>query len=327
MKGLLRSLSVVVLALTAATVQAKELRLGLITPPGQAWTVEAHALGESLKRESEGRYTINVYPSGQLGNEAQMLQQLQTGALDMAFMTMAEISNRVPNMGAFFAPYLVKDIGAAAALLKSDVAYALLDELPTRVGVRGLGYGMAGMRQLNSRRAIESAADLRGQKVRITPFLPTRDFHTFLGVAPTPMPLPAVYDALANGQVDAIEMDVENIVNLRYHTVAQHLVLSRHMMFPMVAVVSPRTWAQMSEADQEMLQRLTRQHLTALLNRLVDAELAWEQELKAMPDLRVIEVGPEFFGDAIERWEERWGPRAPALAALRAEAAKHNNVR
>jgi len=41
----------------------------------------------------------------------------------------------------------------------------------------------------------------------ITPFEPILDFHSALGAAPTPMPLPAVYEALANGQVDAIDMD------------------------------------------------------------------------------------------------------------------------
>ncbi|MEX0872930.1 MAG: TRAP transporter substrate-binding protein, partial [Aquisalimonadaceae bacterium] len=235
MKKLLLSATAVALAFGSIAVQAKELRLGLITPPPHGWTIEAQALGESLEQESDGRYSINVFPSGQLGNEAQMLQQLQTGALDMAFMTMAEVSNRVPNMGAFFAPYLVDDISGAAALLQSDVAYELLDELPGKVGVRGLGYGMAGLRQINSRHEINSVDDLRGRKVRITPFEPTRDFHNFLGVAATPMPLPAVYDALANGQVDAIEMDVENMVKQKFHSVAPHVVLSRHMMFPMIA--------------------------------------------------------------------------------------------
>jgi TRAP-type C4-dicarboxylate transport system substrate-binding protein len=235
-------------------------------------------------------------------------------------MTMAEISNRVPATGAFFAPYLVPDIAAAAKLLRSDVALALLDELPEQVGVIGLGYGMAGMRQLQSRAPIETIADLRGRKVRITPFEPTRDFHTILGVAPTPMPLPAVYDALANGQVDAIEMDVENMVNQRYYTVAQHVVLSRHMMFPSVAVVSARTWAQLSDEDREILARLTREHLDHLLDTAVAKEAEWTEQLKGT-EATVIEVGPEFFGDAIGKWEEIWLPKAPVLEELRAEVA------
>ncbi|HEY0834697.1 MAG TPA: TRAP transporter substrate-binding protein [Azospirillum sp.] len=301
--------------------QARELKIGLITPPPHLWTMEAQALGESLKKASDGKYSLAVFPSGQLGSEAQMLQQMQTGALDMAFMTMAEVSNRVPNMGAFFAPYLVKDIDGAAKLLKSDTAYKLLDELPAKVGVIGLGYAMAGMRQLEGRDPIRSVADLRGKKVRITPFEPTKDFHTILGVAPTPMPLPAVYDALANGQVDAIEMDVENMVKQKYYAVAPNVVLSKHMMFPMVAVVSSRTWAQMPEADRAMLRKLTREHLDRLLDTAVVKEKEWTEDLKKA-GVNVSEVGPEFFGDAIRTWEATWSKKAPALKDLRAEAAK-----
>lgn len=322
MKKITTLIAAAALGLTAVTAQAKQLKIGLITPPPHLWTVEAGKLSKSLQEASDGKYSLAVFPSGQLGNEAQMLQQLQTGALDMAFMTMAEVSNRVANMGAFFAPYLVKDVDGAAAVLKSDAAYKLLEELPGKVGVIGLGYGMAGLRQLEGVQPIKTVEDLRGKKVRITPFEPTRDFHNLLGVAPTPMPLPAVYDALANGQVDAIEMDVENMVKQKYYDVAPYIVLSRHMMFPMIAVVSPRTWAQLPDEDKKLIQELTKKHLFSLLDEGVVMEKQWEQDLRDA-GANVTEAGPEFFGDAIEQWYARWEKKAPAIAILREEAAKH----
>src|SRR6056297_3438233 len=195
---------------TTATV-AKEFRLGLITPPPHIWTKAAEAFGAELSEKSDGAHEVTVFPARQLGNEAEMLQQLQTGALDMAFMTVAEVSNRAPDFGAFYAPFLVKDIDHAARILRSDVAQGMLDELPEQIGVVGLGYGMAGLRQIVSRGDVDEAADLAGLKIRITPFTPILDFYNALGTAPTPMPLPDVYDALANGQVDAIDMDAELI--------------------------------------------------------------------------------------------------------------------
>lgn len=71
-----------------------------------------------------------------------MVQQLQTGALDMAFLTIAEISNRIPDFGALYAPYLVDDVNHAARLLRSDAAGELLDLMPEGVGFVGVGYGM-----------------------------------------------------------------------------------------------------------------------------------------------------------------------------------------
>lgn len=183
---------------------------------------------------------VSVFPAQQLGNEAEMLQQLQTGALDMAFMTVAEVSNRAPELGAFYAPYLANDIGHAGRILRSDTASDMLEPLPGQVGVVGVGYGMAGLRQIVSRGEVTSAADLEGKKLRITPFAPILDFYNAVGAAPTPMPLPAVYDALANGQVDAIDMDAELIWVLKYYEHADTIVQSDHMMFPMVGLVSAR---------------------------------------------------------------------------------------
>ena len=101
------------LAASTLTAQAEEFRLGLITPPPHIWTKAAEAFGAELAEASGGAHSVSVFPARQLGNEAEMLQQLQTGALDMAFMTVAEVSNRAPELGAFYAPYLADDIGHA----------------------------------------------------------------------------------------------------------------------------------------------------------------------------------------------------------------------
>ncbi|MCP4297726.1 MAG: C4-dicarboxylate ABC transporter substrate-binding protein, partial [Proteobacteria bacterium] len=121
--------------------QAKDFRLGLITPPPHIWTKAAKSFSKDLKEVSNNKHSVSVFPSRQLGNEAEMIQMLQSGALDMAFLTIAEVSNRVPDFGAFYAPNLAKDIGQAGDILRSDVATNLLKQLPRKVGVIGMGFG------------------------------------------------------------------------------------------------------------------------------------------------------------------------------------------
>lgn len=91
--------SAALVAASSITAQAEEFRLGLITPPPHIWTKAAGAFDEELSEKSGGAHSVSVFPSRQLGNEAEMLQQLQTGALDMAFMTVAEVSNRAVDLG------------------------------------------------------------------------------------------------------------------------------------------------------------------------------------------------------------------------------------
>jgi len=146
---------------------AKEFKLGLITPASHAWTKTALALADELKSTSQGKHSIAVFHSSQLGKEAAMLQQLQSGALELAFLTVAEVSNRIPDFGAFYAPYLVQNLEQAARLLRSPTAAKLLATLPNKLGVVGIAYGMAGMRQILTRHRTDTVADLQGRKLRI----------------------------------------------------------------------------------------------------------------------------------------------------------------
>lgn len=303
----------------AVSAQARDFRLGVITPPQHLWSIEAMAFADTLHERSDGEHSVSVFPAQQLGNEAQMVQQLQTGALDMAFLTIAEISNRIPDFGALYAPYLVDDVDHAARLLRSDAAGELLELMPQGVGLVGVGYGMVGMRQVLSRAPIESQADMRGKRLRITPFEPIRDFYTATGAAPAPLPLLEVYDALANGQVDAIDMDFDSILILKFHEQAPNLLISNHMMFPMVGVVSGRVWRELSAEDREMIESTMAEHLDNVLSGFQAMDAAQEAEIREL-DLNIVEADAEFFSDAIAEWEATWGEKAPRLEMLREEA-------
>ncbi|CAD0184996.1 Solute-binding protein [Ruegeria sp. THAF57] len=306
---------------SAVAAQAEEFRLGLITPPPHIWTKAAEAFGAELSEASDGAHSVSVFPARQLGNEAEMLQQLQTGALDMAFMTVAEVSNRAPELGAFYAPYLANDIGHAGRILRSDTAKTMLEPLPGQVGVVGVGYGMAGLRQIVSRGEVSSADDLAGLKLRITPFTPILDFYNAVGAAPTPMPLPAVYDALANGQVDAIDMDAELIWVLKYYDHADTIVQSDHMMFPMVGLVSAKVWAGLSEEDRALIGELMAKHVDSTIDSYVSNEAGWLEQIEGTGK-SYVKVDASFFGDAIDEWNTIWSEKTSSLDALRATAAE-----
>jgi TRAP-type transport system periplasmic protein len=309
------------LVVTAFSAQARDFRLGLITPPEHLWSQQAEAFAADLHERSDGAHSVSVYPAQRLGNEAQMVRQLQTGNLDMAFLTVAEISNWIRDFGAFYAPYLVDDVDHAAALLRSDTAAELLELMPLGADLVGLGYGMAGMRQVLSRTPITSVDDLRDLRLRITPFEAIDDFYSAVGAVPEPMPLLAVYGALAADQLDAIDMDFDSILILGFHELADHLVISNHMMFPMVGVVSHRVWRNLDEADRELIQTTMAEHLDEILSGFQQQDAAQEAEIREL-DLNIVEADADFFADAIAEWERSWSPQVTTLEPLREEAER-----
>jgi TRAP-type C4-dicarboxylate transport system substrate-binding protein len=188
--------------------------------------------------------------------------------------------------------------------------------MPQQIGVVGIAYGMGGMRQILTRSPLTTAEDLKGRKIRITPFAPIRDFYQLLGAAPTPMPLASVYDAFANGQVDAIDMDLELIVKLKYYELSENVLVSNHMMFPMVGLVSARVWAGLTRKERVLIRELMRAELDKLVNSYESEEKSFEAALRAT-DTEVMDVNESFFGATIQQWDDLWTERAPVLKEFR----------
>ncbi|WBU63476.1 TRAP transporter substrate-binding protein [Paracoccus aerodenitrificans] len=298
---------------------ATEYRIGLITPPPHQWTVTANAIADELREATDGRIDLLIFPSGQLGNEAQMLQQLQTGALDFAFMTLGEFANRDPNYGIFLAPFIAEDVPAARKLLSGETAQELLDGVD-KFGLEGFGYAMAGLRQIVMRDEVQSVSDLSGKKIRTVPLAPELDFWTGLGATPTPMPLPALYDAFANGQLDGMQIDFEGTWNSQYYEHAGSIIESNHMMFPMIAVGSARKWADIPPEDQSKISEVMQRHLDELIGKYAEIDAEYLEKLRGT-DVPVKTVDRSFFGDSIDRWYEEWRTKTPLLQQLEAEAA------
>jgi len=301
---------------TAPNVQT--LRLGIITPPPHKWTKTATSIAKEISVETNSELTLAIFPSGQLGNEAQMLQLLQTGAIDFAFLTTAELANRLIEFSAFYTPYIADTASHAACILHGDAASSILNSAQ-KIGVTGLGYGMAGLRQVVSRAPLNSLDDLKGLKVRVTADLPLTDFWKLAGAAPTAIPLSALYDAFANGQVDAMHIDFENTLRLKFSKHAETILHSDHMIFPMVAVASSKSWQSLTKEQRELLQKIFTAHLNKLLESYAIADVEFKAAL-IKNGATVKSVTSDFFADASQAWAERWAPRTPLIEALSKEA-------
>ncbi len=299
---------------------AKEFRLGLITPAGHSWNRAALQFGNELKKATDGRLTVTVFHSGQLGNESVMMQQLQSGALDMGWIQAAELGTRVPSVASINAPYLVRSTPAVGKLVKTPAALKLLDVLPRETGCIGLGWGITGMRVVFSTKDIKTPNDLKGMKLRINPTPVYRDFYQYFGAAPTPIPTPAVFDAMTNGQVDGLEADVEFSWNQRFDKVSKVMMPMNALFMPFAPLVSGRIWQTLDAKDRDLVRRLTAQVLDAQIADIVMTEAGLLEKLRKEP-ITIRELTSYDPKPAIEAFDKIWLPKAPQIAELRAVGA------
>ncbi|KAF1021089.1 MAG: Solute-binding protein [Paracidovorax wautersii] len=303
-------------ALPARAQATREFRLGLIAPAGHSWNRAALAFAEALKKETDGRLSATVFHSGQLGNESAMMQQLQSGALDMGWIQAAELGSRVASVAAINAPYLVRSTPAVAKLVRTPAALKLLEALPRETGTVGLGWGITGMRVVFATRDINTPTDLKGLKLRINPTPVYRDFYQLLGAAPTPIPTPAVFDAMTNGQVDGLEADIEFSWNQRFDKVAKSLLPMNALFMPFAPLVSGRVWQGLDAKDKDIIRGLVAQSLAAQIDDIVTTEAGLIDKFKqsgiAFKSGEGYDPRP-----VIEAFDQIWLPKAPQIAELR----------
>jgi TRAP-type C4-dicarboxylate transport system substrate-binding protein len=301
---------------TLSLAQAKEIRLGIITPVGHSWNKAALLLGEKLKEATNGRLTMTVFHSGQLGNESAMMQQLQSGALDMGFIQAAELGSRVPHIAAINAPYLVRSTPAVAKFVRHPEVLKLFDVLPSTTGTIGLGWGITGMRAIFSSRDLKSLADIKGMKLRINPSPVYRDFYQLLGAAPTPIPTPQVFDAMSNGQVDGLEADLEFSWNQRFDKVSKVILQMNALFMPFAAVVSGRVWQTFSASDRDLITKTVKEVLDIQMDGIVSTEPGLVESFRKAP-IPIRQVAVNDTDAVIAAFDKIWLPQSPVIANLR----------
>lgn len=301
--------------------EARELRMGVITPPSHVWTKVANRIAEKLPEATGGELTVAVFPAGQLGSEQEMFQQMSTGLLDAGLMTAAITSLRAPSMQGWFTPYLFPDVSAAIKAADTPAAGEMLKELDA-AGLHGIGYTFAGMRHILMKDApVTSPEELKNKKIRIVPFPAMKTWWGAIGAVPTPVNLTEVYQALQTGLLDGIDIDLDALVGNKYNEVAKGLTITNHMPFPSVMVVSSMTWDSLTPEEQTAFTQVADEALAWGSQQQIAAEQANLATLEAQITVKRLDNGKEVFAAANDAVQASFAAY-PLIAQFQAEVAE-----
>ncbi|MFZ2297592.1 MAG: TRAP transporter substrate-binding protein [Aquabacterium sp.] len=248
-------ISGVVLSTLALGAQAQALKLGHIVPPTHVWHKVALQISADLEKASGGKMKVAVSPLQKLGNEGQMINLMQAGAQQFGIFTVGFMSNREESFQAWSLPYVFKDVAHASRAASTPAAKEMLKRLDQH-GLVGMGYAFAGQRHVLSVQPVVSAKDLANKKVRSFPSPIYNDWWKDNGAAPTAMPLSEVAPSLTTKLLDAVDVDLDALVGLKFHQQAPNLTLTNHMAFPSVIVVSKKWWVARTPAERDMITKV-----------------------------------------------------------------------
>ena len=153
--------------------------------------------------------TVRVFPSGTLGQEREVVQQLQEGLIDFMVSGTAIWGSVAPRLQAFDFPFLWRDWAHVHRVVDGPVGREAADYLERAVRMRPLAWGDSfGFRQVITRsRDVTEAGQLAGLKIRTIQSPIYVKAVELMGASPTPMAFGEVYTSLQTGVIDGYEHD------------------------------------------------------------------------------------------------------------------------
>jgi TRAP-type transport system periplasmic protein len=191
---------------------ARTLKIGYILSTDSQLGAGAKAFVDELEKRTKGLIKVEQFPNSALGGEVEMLKGVQLGTVDLAFITGAPLPNILPEVGAFNIPFLFRDAAHAHAALDGPLGQDYLQKFRTKDLV-ALAWGENGMRHItNSKRAVRTAEDLKGLKLRLPQSEVMLAGFKALGADVAPLAFPQLYGALQSGQFDGQENPIATIL-------------------------------------------------------------------------------------------------------------------
>ncbi len=210
-------------------------------------------LGADLKKATNGRYSIEVYPNEQLGTQADVVTNVSNGTIEMMYIGGPVMESFNQDFIVFNLPYMFDSQEAQAAVFADDaVMGSLKKSVESSKHITVLAALHAGVRNVyNADKAIKTPADLAGLKIRVQQSDSQVKMIQAMGAVASPMSQGEVYAALQSGVLDGAENN-ETVFNaLKHDEVAKFYSYTRHLMIPDYLLINSDALAAMSDADRK----------------------------------------------------------------------------
>jgi tripartite ATP-independent transporter DctP family solute receptor len=234
--------TVVALAFGGCAFAQTEIKFGHVGEPGSLFAASAEEFAKRANAKLGGKAKVVVYGSSQLGGDKELLQKLKLGTVDIALPSTV-MSSEADLFGVFEMPYLVKDRKHMQKIEK-EVFWKSLAPAAEAKGLKVIAVWENGYRHItNSRRPINTPADLQGIKLRVPEGKWRVKMFQAYGANPSPMKFSEVFTALQTGVMDGQENPFTQIFSAKFQEVQKFLSLTGHVYTPAYATVGAKKWA------------------------------------------------------------------------------------
>ena len=299
--------------LSLARAQTKSVfKASDVQPAGYPTVAATESLGKKLEAATNGRLSVQMFPSMQLGGEKETIEQTQIGAIQMVRVSVGAMGPIVDDINVVNMPFLFKNTAHAQRMMDGPIGQELLDKITAspNAGLVALGWMDSGARSLyNTKKPIKTIEDLKGMKFRVIGNPIFVDMMNALGGNGVAMGYDQVFSSLQTGVIDGAENNPPSYVFSNHYTAAKYYSLTEHLIIPELLLFSKKAWTALSSEDQDLLKKFAREA------QMEERELWKKYEQTAMEKAKaagceITEIADKApFQNAVKPVWDKYGPK------------------
>ena len=289
------------------------LKASDVHPAGYPTVVAVENMGKKLEKATNGRISVQMFGSMQLGGEKEMIEQAQIGAIAFARVSVGALGPVVDDLNVFNLPYVFRNTEHAQKVMDGEIGKELLDKVTNSgKGIVGMCWMDAGARSFyDTKHPIKNMADLKGLKVRVMGNPMFVDMANSMGANGIAMGYDQVFTSLQTGVIDGAENNPPSFVFDNHYQVAKFYTIDEHLIVPEMLVMSKKIFDSLSKDDQALLLKYAREA------QMEERKLWEEYEQKAMDKakangVQIIQISAadkKQLQDAVKPVWDKYGPK------------------
>ena len=197
----------------------QKLKWAHVYESSEPYHTESVWAAAEIKKRTNGKFDIEVFPASTLGKETDINQGLALGTVDMIISGPSFAARSYPRLGIAYYPFIFRDADHLLAYSKSPIFAEMVEEFRKKTGIQILAYTYYGARKTTAQKPFTDCAGMKGLKIRVPDVPAYMATPKACGANPTPIAFAEVYLALQNGTVDAQENPLTTIEAKKFYEV------------------------------------------------------------------------------------------------------------
>jgi tripartite ATP-independent transporter DctP family solute receptor len=205
---------------------------------------------------TNGEITVEIFPNGQLGKDAEVVQQVKAGIIQMGVHSVDAVGSVYPMISVLDIPFAFPNIASTYAVLDGPFGQKMSEDIFAKTGIKALGFSDSGgfFQFTNSKHPIKTLEDMKGLKIRTMGLETHKQVVSSLGGQPAAIAWSEVYTALQTGVADGQMNPVPIVEFAKLYEVQKYLTISNHLFAPHVWLMNADFYNSLTPAEVKVVE-------------------------------------------------------------------------